>query len=270
VPGSFTVPDEVRDVLRRCEITSDSVKLPDGQLDRKLYLAVNKVLEAAGGKWSRRDKLHVFDRDPREALGLAVEQGTATNTKQALGQFYTPHALADKVAALANIDEGAPLVLEPSFGGGALIRAVWRRNRNASVSGIEIDDRVRLATTLELTKHGPPPRGLLTMTADFLKVRPEPPPYGPGPEFDAVVMNPPFAKDADAAHVLHALKFLKPGGRLVSIMAGSATKRSRGKTAKEFVETYERLAGYEEAVPDESFRDAGTSVRTLIVRLVKR
>ena len=32
-----------------------------------------------------------------------------------------------------------------------------------------------------------------------------------GAQFDAVVMNPPFEKQADIDHVLHAYKMLKPG-----------------------------------------------------------
>jgi hypothetical protein len=44
---SFKVSDEVREVLARSTITPTSVKLPDGQLERKLYESVNKVLAGA-------------------------------------------------------------------------------------------------------------------------------------------------------------------------------------------------------------------------------
>src|SRR3546814_1183198 len=42
---------------------------------------------------------------------------------------------------------------------------------------------------------------------------------------DAVVMNPPFEKGQDVAHVLHAWRSLKTGGTLVAIMGAGVTFR---------------------------------------------
>ena len=39
-----------------------------GQLDRKTYTAVAKVIEAAGGMWVRGRGAHVFDGDAAEAI----------------------------------------------------------------------------------------------------------------------------------------------------------------------------------------------------------
>ena len=44
---TFKISDEVRDVLARSTITATTVTLPPGQLERKLYEAVNKALAAA-------------------------------------------------------------------------------------------------------------------------------------------------------------------------------------------------------------------------------
>ena len=45
---TFKISDAVRDVLARSVITATSVRLPPGQLNRKLYEQVNKTLEGAG------------------------------------------------------------------------------------------------------------------------------------------------------------------------------------------------------------------------------
>ena len=98
--SAFHITDTVRDVLARSTITATSLTLPE-QLDRKTYDAVNKALSGAGGRWDRKAKAHVFNRDPREVLGLAVETGKATNVRTKLQAFYTPALLADRVIAAA-------------------------------------------------------------------------------------------------------------------------------------------------------------------------
>jgi len=120
---TFKITEQVRDVLVRSSIDATSVKLPPEHLDRALYVAVDKVLKAAGGKWDRKAGAHLFDRDPREALGLAIETGEATNLKQQFQAFYTPAPLAARMAELADVKPGM-LVLEPSAGMGALAEAV--------------------------------------------------------------------------------------------------------------------------------------------------
>jgi hypothetical protein len=53
-----------------------------GQLDRKLYTDTNKVLEAAGGKWNRSAKAHVFDGEAIEVLEPIILTGAYSRTKQ--------------------------------------------------------------------------------------------------------------------------------------------------------------------------------------------
>ena len=53
------VSTEVLQVLSGLEFTPNGVRIV-AQLDRKLYVRTNEVLEAAGGKWSRRAKIHEF------------------------------------------------------------------------------------------------------------------------------------------------------------------------------------------------------------------
>lgn len=84
--------------------------------------------------------------------------------------------------------------------------------------------------------------------------QPEPEPRGIG-RFDRVVMNPPFECGADLKHIQHAFGFLKPGGRLVALCAQRDTTR----------EWVEALGGVFEPLPDGSFAEQGTGVRTALV-----
>ena len=95
--------------------------------------------------------------------------------------------------------------------------------------------------------------------ADFLEVM-------PNPIYDRVVMNPPFSRQADIMHVLHALQFLKPGGLLVSVMAASVTFREN-KLTTDFRATVEARGGYIEPLPENSFKASGTGVNTVLAAI---
>jgi hypothetical protein len=60
-----TIPEQVLTVLSTVEIEGHNVRIT-AQLDRKLYLAVNTVLDRIGSKWNRKAKAHVFDVDPTD------------------------------------------------------------------------------------------------------------------------------------------------------------------------------------------------------------
>jgi predicted RNA methylase len=213
--STFTISDSVRDVLARSTITATSVALPE-QLDRKLYTEVNKALAGAGGKWSRKDKAHIFDRDPREVLGLAVETGKATNVRTKLQAFYTPGPLAARMVAAVSVAllpraGQAIRMLEPSIGEGALAKAAanaWAAKYKLTVIGYDIDPIAlqKSKDHLHVVEHA------LLDCQDFLSV-------DHGETFDVVLMNPPFSGGADIVHVTHAWKFVRPGGALVAIMS---------------------------------------------------
>lgn len=256
---TFTVPDEVRDVLARSTITATTVKLPDGQLERKLYEATNKVLTAAGGKWNKKALAHIFPSDPREALGIAVEQGNAVNKKNALQAFYTPPPLADRVVAAAGLRTQpiGPGILEPSIGGGAIaLAAVRALGEQVRITGYDIDDAARIKAGLALAGRC----WSAVQTTDFLTVE-------PSPVFDAVLMNPPFQGGQDMAHVTHAWGFVKPGGVLVSIM-WPAWQTAKTKAAIAFRQLVASAAESDvEDIEAGTFDD--TNVRTVMLVLRK-
>jgi 16S rRNA G1207 methylase RsmC len=69
-------------------------------------------------------------------------------------------------------------------------------------------------------------------------------------------MNPPFAKGQDYKHVGHAVKWLKPGGKLFAIVPAKDCPKMEGlgaRTVREFA------AG--------AFKESGTSVATRLITI---
>lgn len=231
---------DVDDILRRSTVNGNLLILP-GQLDRKAYEAVNKVIVNAGGKWNRAKKGHVFAGDPMAKLGVALDTGVSVDEKQLYQAFFTPPEVADYVAATADVFQRC--VLEPSAGDGALVRACLEQGCEC-VHAVEIHpdhaERIGERTALQIT------------VADFFQLHPQ-------AIYERVVMNPPFTKGQDRRHVEHALKFVKPGGRLVSIVPASSFWLD-GPPA--FVGKHEYDV---ELLPEGAFKASGTGVRTAMI-----
>lgn len=243
------MPQIAQDVLKVLDAaTIDGALLTlNGNIDRKLYVETNKVIEAAGGKWNRSKKAHVFDGNAIDAIEPIILTGEYARTKQDFGQFDTPEQLAEQVVDLAGVEAGMS-VLEPSAGIGRIAAAV--RQAGAFVTCFEID--TKRAEKLDGIAHS-------LNVGDFLASTPT-------ETFDRVVMNPPFAKQDDIRHVLHAFRFLVPGGRLVAIMSKSVMFRVNELTTdfRSFVESHN---GTMKALPEGSFKSSGTGVNTCIVTI---
>lgn len=251
--ANATLTPEVTDVLKRSTITGNVLVLPPGQLDRSLYEAVNKVLVNAGGKW-KRGTGHVFPSCPKAKLGLALETSVSVDEKKKFQAFYTPAALAARVVELAGVN--GKDVLEPSAGEGALVRECIAQGAG-SLTAVEINpEAVVCLRSLRVRT---------LVTGDFLTVgrfRED----SAFDKFDRIVMNPPFAKGQDIKHVLHALKFLKPGGRLVAIMSPMVTASAKFSAGVLAAGCYPARW---EKVPEGTFKESGTNIRTVIATIDK-
>jgi predicted RNA methylase len=245
------VTADVIDVLNQAETEGNALRLT-GQFDRATYLAVNKALEAAGGKWNRKLRAHLFSGDAADVVEPILLTGEVVSAKQAFGYFPTPGPVVRRVMDLAHIEPGMR-VLEPSAGRGALALAAVRAG--AVVDCVEIQPEHANALTAERE------RNITVISADFLTTDPR-------PVYDRVVMNPPFARQADIVHVKHAWQALKPGGRLVAVMSAGVTFR-RTSAAVAFRSRLEALGGALHPLPEGAFKESGTGVRTVIVVLPK-
>lgn len=253
------IDEAILAILSRCEIDGNLIRLPQGQLERKQYLAVNEILENCGGKWNRKAKAHTFDADPTDKLETVLLTGEIIKP-QDYGCFYTPPELAQRVVELAEIEPGMS-VLEPSAGQAGIADFVPVTCNLTCVEILEENRQILLNRTFSFKWLS-----YKVIHADFLKL--EPNPASLSPIYDRVVMNPPFApRQIEIDHVLHAWKFLKPGGRLVSIMSAGVLFRENKKTVsfREMLDQY----GHYERNPEGSFKVSGTGVRTITVIMDK-
>ena len=87
------IDDEVLAVLSSAEASGCNVTLT-GQLDRKLYERTNKVLEAAGGKWNRKARAHLFDDDAFTRIDQIILTGQVEVPKDEFNFFPTRRPLS--------------------------------------------------------------------------------------------------------------------------------------------------------------------------------
>jgi len=184
-----------------------------------------------------------------EVLPDAEEEGVKPSASTAISkdlQFYwTPPAVAEAALDFAGIshphhyrgDAPAYRVLEPSCGDGRILDML--REYGCRPLGIEYHPG-RASESRQ--------KGHSVVTANFLE-------QAPTPVFDVVVMNPPFYGRHYVKHVRHALKFLKPGGTLVSILPATAHY------------DHDELKGEWRDLPVGSFSEAGTNVPTGLLRM---
>lgn len=247
----MNVSNQVLKVLSGVRIEGKNLFLEEA-LDRKLYTETNKVLEAAGGKWNRKAKAHVFGDDPAEVIDRVILTGQITSAKNEYGYFPTPKPIVDRMIDRAQIESGMR-VLEPSAGQGAI--AFRLLELGCTVDAVEI--LPENANVLRLRESED--KRLEVREIDFLSITPT-------RAYDRVLMNPPFGRQADIRHVNRALDFLKPNGRLVAIMAYGVIFR-QDRLATDFRQLVEDRGGMMAALPEGAFKESGTSVRTVMVTL---
>ncbi len=207
------------------------------------------------------------EREPDEPDPLANPK---TSLAKNYGFFPTPpdaitHAFRD-FSLLRRSGDPQLRILEPSAGTGNLARACirpvtrddagydWREyDRRHIVDCIEVQPALADALRESRMFNN-------VLTADFLQVAPR-------PTYDRVVMNPPFDRERDIDHVMHALKFLKPGGHLLAIMSAGTEVRST-KKSEAFRELMNSMGATWRDLPAGSFASVGTHVNTGVLTVV--
>jgi tRNA1(Val) A37 N6-methylase TrmN6 len=76
--------------------------------------------------------------------------------------------------------------------------------------------------------------------------------------YDRVLMNPPFDRERDIDHVMHALQFVKPDGCLVAIMSAGTEFRDTKKSIA-FRELMKKMNATWRDLPAGSFSEVGTN-----------
>ena len=170
--------------------------------------------------------------------------GTAPRAVAAFQLFQTPPHIA---AALADVLEMAPgaRLLEPSAGLGRLLDAMRPYQAGETVA-------IEMAPTCAAELYRQDREGVRLLQRDFLTVTPDE--IG---QFDAVIMNPPFHLRADIRHILHAVRFLKPGGRLAALCLDTHERETRLKP----------LAAEWKKIPAGAFAKEGTRAACVLLTI---
>jgi hypothetical protein len=169
------------------------------------------------------------------------------------GFYPTPRAIIERMLAAAAIDP-AHRVLEPSAGKGDILDAIRREHPAVDLTAVEQNHT--LQGVLAAKGHGE-----IVQFGDFLEH------VG---TYDRVLMNPPFERCADVAHVRHAYELLTAGGRVVAI-AGEHGFFAGDAQSSEFRRWLDDVGAEVEELPEaafcgiEAFRQTGVKTRLVVI-----
>lgn len=269
----------VQDVYESCRIQGNNVFITTEQFDRIIYEEVKRTFANNGGKWKGKPlNGFVFDRDPKDMLEK-LRSGVKVNTKKAFQEFFTPYTLADKMASMCEIIDGDE-VLEPSCGSGRLLNACIAKyyEKNFHVSAVELNEFwvKDIDTLLENASNV---IGYNLSNCDFLSWKTK-------GDYDVIIANPPFTKNQDVVHVNKMYTHLKSGGRLVSLMSTSWLHRQTGQINTDFrkflgitnLAVPKRKVAFQdeekyvsiELLPAGTFKESGTMVETVLLKIIKK
>jgi hypothetical protein len=260
------------------------------------YFLIRSYKNGNAHLWFKRDDLvekvnKLLGEYYGEVIGDAMTDGPEddgdlftpkTTPAKRFGFFPTPDEAADtiieKVPLLRQKDKPQLRILEPSAGTGNLARRCitrpavpegrheWQIDRanehNAEYRFDNLVDCVEIQPELVAALRA---EGIYQRVygCDFLSLKPS-----TTGKYHRIVMNPPFDRERDIDHVMHALDFLEDDGYLIAIMsAGTEFRETRKSIA--FRAAMKKLNARFLDLPPCSFSSVGTNVNTCYLRLWK-
>lgn len=243
------------EILKQCTIEGNVVKLPEGQLERKLYQDVAKALELIGGKWKGKPVMgFVFKEDPTDLLA-EIAGGEKRNLKKEYQFFETPAIVADlMVSKLGDVRLEYEL-LEPSAGQGALVDAFRRAHPHRCK--LTLIEMMPLNCSI-LRKKG---YDCDIIETDFLQ-------FNAGKKYSRILANPPFAKNQDIDHIRKMYSLLAEGGTLVTLCSPHFI-HSSGRKETDFDAWLDEIGASIEILPSGTFKESGTNIETVLLTINK-
>lgn len=181
-----------------------------------------------------------------ERMANRHENGTAPRAVSAYQLFQTPPDLARRLVDLLEL-KPADRLLEPSAGLGRLLDCIPPLEPCSTVA-------VEIAPALAGALYSQHRERVQIIQRDFLAQSPDE--LG---SFDAVAMNPPFHMRSDIRHILHAAKFLKPGGKLAALCMDTPHRET---ALRPIATTWEKI-------PAGAFKGEGTNVPTILLTILR-
>lgn len=248
-------------VLQASTVEGMVVKLPAGQLDRKLYQEVAAALNLIGGKWKGgKVSGFVFETDPTDLLAQ-IANGEKRNLKKEFQFFATPAHVADELVILANINSNHK-ILEPSAGRGAIVDAIGRK------INIRKPNLIHVFELMDINISFLEKRNVISFQGkDFTLMKPQVT-EGVDDRYDRIIANPPFSKNQDIEHIYKMWEFLKPGGRIVTI-ASNHWRFASGKKELAFRQWIADTHAELHEVEAGAFKESGTNISVCILIIDK-
>jgi hypothetical protein len=242
------------EIIRRCEVSGNRVRLPGIQFNKKVYAQVKKLFGDAGASWEgNKTQAFVFPFSP-ERIMEELRAGKEINIQQDYQFFETPDAVADWLVELAGGIRSTDTVLEPSAGRGALVRAIHRSNPDVTVDCLELMPENR-----EFLYRLP---NVNIVGYDFTQ-------YSSKNKYSKIIANPPFSNSQDIEHICRMYDRLCTGGVLVSVSGvnWSFAQTQKGSGFRKWME--DRSARVYD-VPKGAFRQSGTEIATKVTVINKK
>ena len=242
---------EVLNVLEETQVFH-LVKIP--KISDELYDKLVVAIDAIGGTWSERQRGFIFAYDPTEKIKEIIIDKTFDLTEEKIWkeriQFYpTPTKIARQMVDLAELVDG-DIVLEPSAGRGAILDLFPNYVKKVAV---ELDE-----SNVKVLHQ----KGHQVFWGDFLTME--------GLECTKVIMNPPFSKNQDIKHIMHAYNLLKPNGILVAIINENTLLRgTTNELCGRFLSVLDSIKHEIIHLPEGTFAESGTMINTAIIKMWK-
>lgn len=193
--------ESIQSVLENDKITFQ--KLGISSIEE--WSSASSQLVELSKEFSNTTKENNFKKD------IQIKEMEMEAFKEDIPGFHpTPPTLLSRVIKLANI-ELHHTILDPEAGKGDILDAIsaYYTDHAPALFAVEINSTLRKILNL---------KGYNLIGDDFLK-------FQSSEKFDRIIMNPPFENSQDIDHVNHALKLLRPGGRLVAIISAGSLFR---------------------------------------------
>lgn len=246
------IKQEVLQIFKQSEISECGkiFTLPNIQMDRKLYVEVNKILESIGFKWNRKHKCHLNIDDVLDKYLQMIDTGEWLNVKKELQFFPTPSEVVDKMVNMVDLSK-VKTILEPSCGLGNIAD--------------KLKDLGKL-TLIEINKDFIPKlqdKFKNIVNVDFMD-------YSTDNKFDLIVANPPFTKLQSVKHFFKMIEHLNDGGQLVCILPISDYDYNSGIKLRRELTSFIDAHCEIERNNSGAFKESGTMVDTIIVKYIKQ
>lgn len=229
---TMRIVNALRPVLEQAQCEGPIVRFPPEHLFPAPWDRLERVLTAAGASWSYRHRAYVFadlfpHGDVEPLIASMLDQSRTVRPPQR-GVVSCPQAVAERMCDELPLQvQHGDRVLEPSAGHGVL--AAEAAARGGLVDCHELENW----RAEEIRKAGFAHR---VTTGDFLKATPQ-------ALYDQVLMYPPYRRDLAAQHIVHAYRFLRPGGMLAALV-GLGMSNGVRKASQELRELWESAGSF--------------------------